>query len=60
MARVAAIVQRYTPSANEAQTERDLVRPTLEALGHSFEVQAALKTPLGTKKPDYVFYRNDG
>jgi hypothetical protein len=46
------------PSANEAQTEKDLVRPVLEALGHTFEVQAALATPKGTKKPDYVFYRD--
>ena len=30
----------------------------LRALGHTFEVQAALKTPDGTKKPDYVFYRD--
>jgi hypothetical protein len=55
---VTTIVNRYTPSENEAQTERDLVRPILEALGHSFEVQAALKTPDGMKKPDYIFYRD--
>jgi hypothetical protein len=34
------------------------VRPVLEALGHTFEVQPALKTPGGTKKPVYVFYRD--
>ncbi len=56
--RLRAIFATYTPSNNEAQTERDLVRPVLEALGHTFEVQAALRTPRGTKKPDYVFYRN--
>src|SRR6266487_302731 len=58
MARVAQILAAYVPSANEAQTENDLVRPVLEALGHTFEVQAALKTPDGTKRPDYVFYRD--
>jgi hypothetical protein len=58
MARVAAIYAEYTPSNNEAQAERDLVRPILEALGHLFEVQASLRTSDGTKKPDYVFYRD--
>ncbi len=58
MARIAAIYAAFTPSSNEAQTESDLVRPILAALGHTFEVQAALRTPDGTKKPDYVFYRD--
>jgi hypothetical protein len=58
MERVAQILAAYVPSANEAQTEKDLVRPVLEALGHSFEVQAALKTPDGAKRPDYVLYRD--
>lgn len=56
LAAVRAIFARFTAPANEQQTERDLVRPLLEALGHSFEVQVALKTPRGTKLPDYVFY----
>ncbi len=55
---IRGIYDRYTPSANEAQTERELVRPVLEALGHTFEVQAPLQTPDGTKRPDYVFYRD--
>jgi hypothetical protein len=58
LAQIAPIVRAYVPSDNEAQAERDLVRPVLEALGHTFEVQPALKTPGGTKKPDYVFYRD--
>jgi hypothetical protein len=58
LAQMAPIVRAYVPSDNEAQTERDLVRPVLEALGHTFEVQPALRTPDGTKKPDYVFYRD--
>lgn len=58
LARVRAILAAFTPSSNEAQTERDLVRPVLEALGHTFEVQAALRTPKGSKRPDYLFYRD--
>ncbi len=55
---IRGIFDGYTPSNNEAQTERELVRPVLEALGHTFEVQAPLQTPDGTKRPDYVFYRD--
>lgn len=57
--RIAAIYAAYTPSDNEAQTERDLIRPILTALGHTFEVQPALVTPDGTKRPDYVLYRDE-
>ena len=61
MEELAGILAAYTPSKNEAQTEADLVRPVLRALGHgrSFEVQASLQTPEGTKKPDYVFYKDE-
>src|SRR3954454_20998755 len=58
LAAIAPIVRAYVPSDNEAQTEEELIRPMLRVLGHTFEVQAALKTPDGTKKPDYVFYRD--
>jgi hypothetical protein len=58
MAAVRRIFENYVPSANEAQTERDFVRPVLEALGHTFEVQVSLRTPAGTKQPDYIFYRD--
>src|SRR5215208_4252587 len=59
-AAIAPIVQAFlhAPAQNEAQTEDDLIKPVLRALGHTFEIQAALKTPDGTKKPDYVFYRD--
>ena len=56
LAALRAIYAAFTPSSNEAQTEDGLIKPVLLALGHTFEVQAALKTPDGTKKPDYVFY----
>ena len=58
MARIAALFATFAPSDNEAQTEQELVRPVLAALGHTFEVQPALRTPDGTKKPDYVLYRD--
>lgn len=58
MAEVARVLDAFTPSANEAQTEEDLVRPVLRLLGHDFEVQPALTTPEGTKRPDYVLYRD--
>jgi type I restriction-modification system DNA methylase subunit len=48
-----------TPSEKEAQTEEDWVRPVLRSLGHAdFAVQPSLKTPDGTKEPDYIFYRD--
>jgi hypothetical protein len=55
---ISTILGSFVPSANEAQTEQDLVRPVLALLGHDFEVQPALATPDGTKRPDYVFYRD--
>jgi len=57
-ARIAAIFAGFTPSKIEAQTEYELVRPILAALGHTFEVQASLATSQGTKKPDYILYRD--
>ncbi len=49
-----------TNATNEAQTEQEWIRPVLQELGHSFEVQAPLKVP-GNKvqRPDYVFYRDE-
>lgn len=43
---------------SETQLERDFIQPVLAALGHTFEIQPHLRTPAGTKRPDYVFYRN--
>jgi hypothetical protein len=56
MEQIASLLETYTPSENEAQVEEDLVRPVLRLLGHTFEVQPALATPEGTKRPDYVLY----
>jgi hypothetical protein len=58
LAVIAPILRAFQPSQKEAQTEDDLIKPVLRALGHSFEVQAALRTPDGTKQPDYLFYRD--
>ncbi len=60
MTAIQAIYAAYTPSSKEkeAQTEERWIRPVLKALGHIFEVQAALTSPDGTKIPDYVFYRD--
>src|SRR5579871_5533366 len=55
---ITAAFGRFVPSTKEAQTEDDLVKPVLKALGHTFEVQPSLETPDGTKAPDYVFYRD--
>jgi len=60
----AAIKTRFdtvAPNAehlNESQTERELIQPLLEQLGHVFEVQPALQTSLGTKRPDYAFFES--
>ena len=58
MRQVKRILSGFAPSDNERQTEDSLVMPILKVLGHTFEVQASLKTPEGAKTPDYVFYRN--
>ena len=56
LATITALWRRFKPQGdNEAQTEADWIRPVLEALGHRYNVQVALQTPLGTKVPDYVF-----
>ena len=57
---IASLLDSYTPSENEAQVEEELVRPVLRLLGHTFEVQPALATPEGTKRPDYVLYKDAG
>ena len=47
----------YSPQAdNESQTEVDWIRQVLARLGHHFNVQVALTTPFGTRKPDYMLY----
>ncbi|HVB21048.1 MAG TPA: N-6 DNA methylase [Ktedonobacteraceae bacterium] len=60
MAQLRRRYSKFTPNpSNEAQTEEDWIKPVLHALGHSFEVQASLKVPDGTQRPDYIFYRDD-
>ena len=59
MAKIAAIFKKYKPSENEPQTEDGFVKPVLQALGHTCEIQAPLATAEGTKKPDYIFYLDE-
>jgi type I restriction-modification system DNA methylase subunit len=35
------------------------IRPVLRVLGHCFAVQVPLKTPLGRRIPDYLFYADE-
>jgi type I restriction-modification system DNA methylase subunit len=58
MREISAVFAEYVQSPNEAQTEDGLIKPILKALGHTFEIQVALHTPYGVKKPDYLFYRD--
>jgi len=58
LAAITRIFAAYVPSMDEQQTERDLVRPMLDALGHTYEVQGRLRVPGRIHKPDYVFYQD--
>ena len=51
-----ASIAGFADNLNESQTEEKFIRPVLEILGHTFEVQPVLRTSLGTKKPDYAFF----
>ncbi|MHB0935920.1 MAG: Eco57I restriction-modification methylase domain-containing protein [Armatimonadota bacterium] len=59
-ARIRAIFAGFVPSEDETQTEKDFIRPVLDALGFDYEVNVRLRVP-GTHpdRPDYVFYRDD-
>ena len=59
MKRLQTIYAAFTPTENEAQTERDWIRPVLETLDHVFEVQPSIATPDGVRRPDYVFFPTD-
>ena len=51
-----AAIAEFADNLNEPQTEEQFIRPVLEILGHTFEVQPVLRTSLGTKHPDYAFF----
>ena len=60
MQRLQQLYRDFTPNAgNERQTEENWIMPVLRALGHLFEVQAPLKVPYTTQRPDYIFYRDE-
>lgn len=46
-------------TANEAQTENDLIRPLLDELGVVFDVQTGLQAWSGRSVPDYAVFRNE-
>jgi len=58
--RITEIFAGFVPSEDEAQTEKDFIRPVLDALGFDYEVNVRLRVP-GTHpdRPDYAFYRDD-
>ena len=51
-----ASIAEFAENLNESQTEERFIRPVLEILGHTFEVQPTLSTSQGTKRPDYAFF----
>lgn len=60
LATLRAIWDRFEPAGtNEAQVEADWVRPVLDALGHRYDVQVSIETPLGARRPDYVLFPDD-
>jgi hypothetical protein len=60
MAEIAELWRQFQPEHdNEAQTEDEWIRPVLRRLGHYFNVQVAVQTPLGARKPDYVFFPDE-
>lgn len=59
MQEVKNLLDAFQHSSNEAQTEDNLIKPVLTALGHIYEIQAQLRTGGNTQqKPDYIFYQN--
>jgi type I restriction-modification system DNA methylase subunit len=57
--KIADIYKRGMPGIEqvaEAEVERRLIRPVLNALGHVYEVQPDVRSSEGTKTPDYGFF----
>jgi type I restriction-modification system DNA methylase subunit len=57
--RVAEVYKRGTPGieqASEAEVERRLIRPVLDALAHVYEAQPNVRSAEGTKTPDYGIF----
>lgn len=50
--------EQYT--RNEANLEKDFIRPILDILGHSYDVQEPLTyTYRGSQRPDYTLFRSE-
>jgi type I restriction-modification system DNA methylase subunit len=57
--RIADIYRRGMPGieqASEAEVERRLIRPVLDALAHVYEAQPNVRSAEGTKTPDYGIF----
>lgn len=58
--RISNILEKALPGINgdtpEAEVERRLIRPILDALGHTYFVQPPVPSPEGTRRPDYAFF----
>lgn len=56
---ISDIINKALPGINdapEAEVERRLIRPILDALGHVYFVQPAVPAPAGVGRPDYAFF----
>ena len=57
---IANILESATPGISsdtpEAEVERRLIRPILDALGHAYFVQPAVPSSEGVRRPDYAFF----
>jgi hypothetical protein len=53
---ILARAQPGLPTANEAQTEQDLIRPLLDTLGFHYDVQTGLPAWAGRSVPDYAIF----
>ena len=56
---VERLLDDFNQNSNEAQTERNLIQPILDLLGHTYLVQGSIQAPGGAKQPDYLFFRTD-
>jgi hypothetical protein len=57
--RIAEVYKRGMPGieqASEAEVERRLIRPVLDALAHVYEAQPGVRSAEGTKTPDYGIF----
>ena len=59
MREIVEAAQAGLPTANEAQTENDLIRPLLDTLNLEYDVQTGLPAWGGRSVPDYAVFPTD-